>query len=541
MEEGKRIDGPAAKKRSTHREGSSGTEPRLRPVVASTISGQVAQQLRELINSGEYKPGDRIPSERELSERLAVGRPAVREALRELKAQGLLLAGRGSQGTVVTVPAGARLAAPLTELVGSGAEHLLDLMELRSAVEIQSAGLAARRATLEDLRMLSGVLPKMGELGAPEGDVVFHRAIAEATHNALFRQMTRDLVDILHKHMPAILDVLYGESGGLAAVRRQHEAVVEAIRQGDEEGAREAMRHHLDYVTRGLSHLAGSNPLIRLVVLDLDGTLLAGPRYISERTKQVVTTVKETGVEVVLASARPPRSMRRYHLELGLTTPVIACNGALLWDMVAGIPLRRLPLEPELARELTATGRELGGIVNLDCDDDWFADSMTDVALENLERFGISPPREVGVIDAILESGRPIDKLFLDLRALELPSQVVARSAVSRSFSARARLSETVPGIMDVVSLEASKAVMARRLARSLNIPAEQVMAIGDHDNDVSLLRWAGIGVAMGNATADAKIAADAVTSSNLRDGVAEALERWVLEAAARDSVRTWL
>ncbi|NTU56503.1 MAG: winged helix-turn-helix transcriptional regulator [Anaerolineales bacterium] len=75
-------------------------------MVASTISGQVAQQLRELINSGEYKPGDRIPSERELAERLGAGRPAVREALRELKAQGLLRAGRGSQGTVVTVPAG---------------------------------------------------------------------------------------------------------------------------------------------------------------------------------------------------------------------------------------------------------------------------------------------------------------------------------------------------------------------------------------------------------------------------------------------------
>ena len=288
MERGKQIDSPAAKKRRSRRDDFSGTEPRLKPVVASTISGQVAQQLREMINSGEYKPGDRIPSERELAERLGVGRPAVREALRELKAQGLLLAGRGSQGTVVTVPAGARLAAPLTELVGSGAEHLLDLMELRSAVEIQSAGLAARRATLEDLRTLSGVLPKIDDLGAPEGDVVFHRAIAEATHNTLFRQMTRDLVDILHRHMPAILDVLYTDAGGLAAVRRQHEAVVEAIRQGDEEGAREAMRHHLDYVTRGLSHLAGSNPLIRLVVLDLDGTLLAGPRHISDRTKQVV-------------------------------------------------------------------------------------------------------------------------------------------------------------------------------------------------------------------------------------------------------------
>ena len=209
--------------------------------------------------------------------------------------------------------------------------------------------------------------------------------------------------------------------------------------------------------------------------------------------------------------------------------------------MVAGIPLRRLPLDPELARELTMLGRDLGGIVNLDCDDDWFADTMTDAVLENLERFGISPPRDVGVIDEVLQSGRPIDKLFLDIRGLELPQQTVTRSAVARSFSARARLSETVPGIVDVVSLEASKAVMARRLARSLNIPAEQVMAIGDHDNDVSLLRWAGIGVAMGNATAAAKAAADAVTSSNLRDGVAEALERWVLEAAARDSVRTWL
>jgi hydroxymethylpyrimidine pyrophosphatase-like HAD family hydrolase len=97
-----------------------------------------------------------------------------------------------------------------------------------------------------------------------------------------------------------------------------------------------------------------------------------------------------------------------------------------------------------------------------------------------------------------------------------------------------------VPGLIDVVSREASKAVMAGRLARSLNIPAEQALAIGDHDNDVSLLRWAGMGVAMGNATPAAKAAADGVTSSNLRDGVAEALERWVLEEATRDSGGNW-
>jgi len=79
----------------------------------------------------------------------------------------------------------------------------------------------------------------------------------------------------------------------------------------------------------------------------------------------------------------------------------------------------------------------------------------------------------------------------------------------------------------------ATKAAMAQQLARSLGIPAEQVLAIGDSDNDVALLRWAGIGIAMGNASPAAKEAADGVTSSNLRDGAAEAMERWVLERPA--------
>ncbi len=70
---------------------------------------------------------------------------------------------------------------------------------------------------------------------------------------------------------------------------------------------------------------------------------------------------------------------------------------------------------------------------------------------------------------------------------------------------------------------------MAQQLARQMQIPAEQVMAIGDHDSDAALLQWAGIGVAMGNATPAAKVAADVITSSNLRDGVAEALDQWVL------------
>ena len=86
---------------SDQQNGDTERGPLLKPVVPRTITDQVAEQLRQLINSGEYKAGDRIPSERDLATRLGVGRPAVREALRELKAQGLLVVGRGAQGTKV--------------------------------------------------------------------------------------------------------------------------------------------------------------------------------------------------------------------------------------------------------------------------------------------------------------------------------------------------------------------------------------------------------------------------------------------------------
>lgn len=503
---------------------------RLRPVTPATVSEQVADQLRDLISSGRLQPGDKLPSERELAERFGVGRPAVREALRELKAQQLVSSGRGSRGTVVTQVPGSEISAPLAGLLGSGAERLLDLMELRIAVEVQAAGLAARRATLEDLRRLSGIEIRPYESGLAENDIAYHRAIAEASHNGLVRQVSQDIVDLLHEHMPAILHVIYTQPGGAGAVQRQHDAVLAAIRRGDEDGARKAMREHLSYVTRGLMQLAGSGSSIRLVIMDLDGTLLAGPRHISDRTKEAVAMVREAGAEFVLASARPPRSTRRYYEELELTTPIIACNGALLWDLMANVPLSRVSIRAELAEEMVTIGRELGTIVNLESEDEWFADRVNDRIMENIERYGVAPPKQVGNIDEVFAQNRPVEQVFMDLRDLDQEAQNTARVTLARIFSSHSNMTETVSGLVDFVAAEASKASMAQQLARSMGIAAEQVLAIGDHDNDVSLLRWAGVGVAMGNATPAAKAAADAVTSSNLREGVAEALDRWVLD-----------
>lgn len=517
------TEGPA--KRST---AGSPAEDRLKPVVPRTVADQVAEQLRHLIASGEYKPGDRIPAERELAARLGVGRPAVREALRELKAQGLLVAGRGAQGTTVAGMVSPSFAEPMAPVLGTGAERIVELMEIRSAVEIEAAGLAARRATLEDLHRLSSLGGANTAL-SPDDDIAFHAAIAEATHNPLFERVIREPVDILHDHMAAILQVYYNEPGGGVALQQQHEAIRRAIRAGDEQKARQAMRQHLDYVARGLAQLVGTGRLMRLVFIDLGGTLISGPRHVSDRVKRTIATVREGGVEVVLVSSRAPRAMRPFHQQLGLMTPMIACNGALLWNVRAGAGSFRVSVHPILAAEIVATGRDLGAVANVESDDEWFADRLGDLMRDGILNNEVSEPNGLGRVDEVIRAGEPIDKVFLDLRDLDDAEALSAQATLRRVFGGRATITENVPGVIDFTSPEASKAAMAQRLARQMQIPAEQVMAIGDSDQDAALLQWAGVGVAMGNATPAAKAAADVITSSNLRDGVAEALDQWVL------------
>ncbi len=179
---------------------------------------------------------------------------------------------------------------------------------------------------------------------------------------------------------------------------------------------------------------------------------------------------------------------------------------------------------------MVSLARELGAIANVQSDNDWLADQVNERILASIRRVGVQPPQEVGpqAVDQVLTSGGPADKLSVDLRDLG-PRADHARGTLLNALARRAIATETVDGLIDVVSLEASKAAMARRVARSLDVAADQVLAIGDHENDIPLLEWAGLGVAMGNAMPSVKAVADAVTASNLRDGVAEALERWVL------------
>jgi hypothetical protein len=221
--------------------------------------------------------------------------------------------------------------------------------------------------------------------------------------------------------------------------------------------------------------------------------------------------------------------MRPFYQQLGLMTPMISCDGALLWNPQAGAGSSRVSLPSRLAAEIVTAGRDLGAVANVESDDEWFTDRLGDPVRESILNYEVSEPHEVGRVDDVIKAGEPIDKVFIDLRDLGDEKGAAAQQLLERTFSGRANIYENTPGILDFTSIDASKAAMAQQLARHMQIPAEQVMAIGDHDSDAALLQWAGVGVAMGNATPAAKAAADMITSSNLRDGVAEALDQWVL------------
>ena len=496
-------------------------------VTPRRVVDEVVGQLRRRISEGDLQPGARLPSERDLAEALGVGRPAVREALRELRAQGLLLTGRGRQGT--RVASDRALATRVVDDSLTTARQVGHLLELRMAVETHAAALAVRRADAADLEGLRAALPDHEALGSAE-DRRFHSALAAASHNPLVQEAVEDLVGRLHDRAASGFPALY-EQPHRAAIRDQHLTILEAIDAGDEQAARQSVAQHLSYVGRILDRLLGAKREVRMLVCDLDGTLLAGPRFVTERTREAIASARDDGITVVLASARPPRSMRVYQLLLGLTTPVIAANGALLWDLESSIPLARESIDHGLAEAILEMGRDLGAIVNVESDDEWFAERINERVLRNLKTYGVEPPHRVGPLDDLLTGDDPIDKIFLDLRDLSPEAGKAARAAVHVAFEGRANLTETAEGLLDVVSRRASKAIMAQRLARSRRIQADQVAAIGDNDNDVTLLRWAGTGIAMGNATVAAKAAADLVTSSNLRDGAAEAIETWVLSS----------
>jgi GntR family transcriptional repressor for pyruvate dehydrogenase complex len=231
-------------------------EAQFQPISRTTMSEDIIRMIFEMINSGKLKPGDKLPSERDLMEQLQVSRSPVREALRSLSIVGLLDTVPGG-GTYVSKALAADFITEQLEWSRLLTEpEIVELIDVRDPLEIQAAGLAALRATAEDIARLREAIDRYlmahdDASAAVEADHNFHQIIGEMTHNRLLVQLSQIIRDIWKK---------YHEEDRLqfslsSTLNQDYLEVLAAIEDGDEIRARKAMEEHLGH-SRQISYMS---------------------------------------------------------------------------------------------------------------------------------------------------------------------------------------------------------------------------------------------------------------------------------------------
>lgn len=237
----------------------------FKPIRPKKISEEIVAQIKLLISEGELKPGERVPSERELANLLGVSRPSVREAIMVLEAMGLIESRQGG-GTFVRSLTETTLADPLSNLVEKNPKMLHALAEVRMGLETWSAYLAAQRATEEEIATMRELVAEMERQAASGGwdaevDTRFHYAITTATHNTIQLHVLNTIHGLFHTTIMVALTEFYRKQGYIEMLLQHHRTILDRIAARDPEGARAAMTEHLELVRTKMQQLDDDNQL----------------------------------------------------------------------------------------------------------------------------------------------------------------------------------------------------------------------------------------------------------------------------------------
>ncbi len=231
------------------------------PIHPEKLSHGVVRQVELLVLRGILRPGDRLPPERELAERLGVSRPSLREALAELQRLGLVET-RAGAGVFVSNVLGSAFSPALVRLFASHDEAVVDMVGFRRDIEGIAAARAARHGSDADLEVIDAVFRRMEAAQSrpvvdaeteARLDAEFHLAIIEAGHNVVMLHMMRSIYDLLREGVFYNRQVMFRQRLTRDSVLDQHRAINAALQNRDAEAAKAAITAHLDYVQQALS------------------------------------------------------------------------------------------------------------------------------------------------------------------------------------------------------------------------------------------------------------------------------------------------
>lgn len=259
-----------------------------------------------------------------------------------------------------------------------------------------------------------------------------------------------------------------------------------------------------------------------LIALDVDGTLITDDHQVTEATKKAVRAVHEQGAHIVLCTGRAPFSTIPILKELGLSGIAITHNGGAIIDSTDNKVLHQFAYPIKDVEQIVHYCRAHGIHYDVNAANDLYVEHLTEESREMYRKFYAEPIETKDALELDIEvvkfcifaEGAVLDQFTIDWPNFGNPDVQMIRSGEY---------------FIDIMHPRANKGNALRVLAERLNIPSERVLAIGNYFNDVEMMEFAGLGIAMANSPDEVKAKADAVTASNNEDGVSQALMRYCL------------
>lgn len=264
----------------------------------------------------------------------------------------------------------------------------------------------------------------------------------------------------------------------------------------------------------------------KMLVLDMDDTLLTDDHRISKKNKSAIAQAQEAGVKVVLASGRPTPAMLSYAKELGLhqnNSYILAYNGAVILDMTTEEVLFEQSISKEDIHALYDFSQENGVHIITYLDGNIIASSESPYIDIETQITGM-PLLKVD------DFKKAVDRDSVKCIMLDEPERLVEVMAKLKAQINHKSITTSKPFFLEIMQLGIDKAASLDRLAQKLGISSDEIIAVGNASNDLTMIQYAGLGVWVDNVEDALRHHADVVVASNNEDGVAEVIERFILE-----------
>ena len=262
---------------------------------------------------------------------------------------------------------------------------------------------------------------------------------------------------------------------------------------------------------------------IRLLLADVDGTLVTPDKVLTDRAIAAVRRLGQAGILFALTSGRPPRGMTMLIEPLDVTTPIAAFNGGLLVNRDMSVVEQRV-LPEELVRPIAALINSFGLDVWVYRGADWYVPDPKGSHVAREAATVLFEPKVMTSLDGLTSNVAKLVGVSDDLDAVARAS-----SAAHDKFGDHVSAARSQPYYLDVTHPDANKGAVVQYLAARYSIPTEAIATIGDMPNDVLMFAHSGLSIAMGNASLEVQHSARRVTTANTDEGFANAVERFIL------------